>query len=108
MSGGFVCHDGRTTGYSCGVNDTIRFRPEPALCGGQVCSDRWAAIIDDPTIKCFSGDSGGPYFLNFTAWGTHKAGPDVGIGPGDCFTAVFMTAEQLTWDGVNTRIMLAN
>ena len=108
MSSGFVCHNGRTTGYSCGVNDTIRFRPEPELCGGQICSDRWAAIIDDPAIKCFSGDSGGPYFLNFTAWGVHKAGPDVGLGPGDCFTAVFMTAEQLTWDGVNTRIMLAN
>lgn len=108
MSGNWVCHYGRTTGYSCGIVDTIRYRPPPHICNGQTCSDRWPAIFDDPYIECFSGDSGGPYFYGTVAWGTHTAGPDVGLDPGDCHTAVFMSAEQLTWDGVNTRILLAN
>jgi hypothetical protein len=105
MSGGWHCHNGRTTGYSCGINDTIRFRPDPEECNGQICSDRWAAIIQDPTIKCFGGDSGGPHFLGTVAWGTLSAGATSGTGPGDCTILVFMTAEQLSWDGVNTRIM---
>ena len=106
MVGGHVCHFGRTTGYSCGIVDTIRYDPPDSACNNTPCSDRWAAVINDANIKCAGGDSGGPYFNGNTAWGTHQGSINSGPGYGQCTVAGFMSAEQLTWDGVNTRIML--
>lgn len=72
-----------------------------------MCSDRWAAVINDPTWKCWDGDRGGPVFSVGVAYGIFKGGNTHGDFAGACTLGAFMTAEQLTWDGVNTRIMIA-
>lgn len=108
MAGNWVCHYGRTTGYSCGIVDTIRYDPPDHICNNTNCSDRWPAIIEDAGVKCAGGDSGGPHFNGTTAWGITSAGTTLGIQAGQCPLLIFMSAEQLTWDGVNTRIMTAN
>lgn len=105
-SGAWVCHWGRWTWFSCGVVDTIRYRPPVEACR-EMCSDRWAAVINDPTWKCWDGDSGGPVFSVGVAYGIFKGGNTHGDFAGACTLGAFMTAEQLTWDGVNTRIMIA-
>jgi streptogrisin C len=107
MVGNLVCHYGRTTGRSCGFVDTIRYDPGFNYCNGGPCSDRWVGIFSDWGMKCSDGDSGGPYYFGNAAWGIHSGGWWTGEGYGQCPIAIMMSAEQLTWDGVNTRIMLA-
>jgi hypothetical protein len=108
MVGQWVCHFGRKTGQSCGVIDTIRYRPPPNFCNNTTCSDRWPAIISDPNIACYGGDSGGPYWSGNIAYGMHTGGSHTGTEAGQCPLAILMSVEQLSWDGVNTRVMVAN
>jgi hypothetical protein len=103
MVGNLVCHFGRNSGYSCGVVDSIHYDPGN-LCN-VACDDVWVLIWDDPGLDCWGGDSGGPFMLGFTAWGTAKSAA-TGANPGDCDGMVFMSVGALNWDGVNTRILL--
>jgi hypothetical protein len=103
MVGGTVCHFGRGSGLSCGVVDDIHFDPGMG-CNGP-CDDVWVLIWDDPGLKCWFGDSGGPFFQGNTAWGTAKSS-QLGSNPDDCGSMVFMSVGALNWDGVNTRLLL--
>jgi hypothetical protein len=74
-----VCHFGRTTGRSCGViaDDTS----DPGdICGYPTfvspCSAEFARVVDGPSgpdLDCDGGDSGGPWYNVFQAYGIHKA-----------------------------------
>ena len=114
MEGNPVCHFGRTTGYSCGLTISVSYNPGSTYCNGGACAAVWVKVGDAGgyNIKCWAGDSGGPYFWINAAWGVHSGGahtsqpPQPEPEPDDCVFSVMFSAEGLTWDGVNTRIYL--
>ncbi|MQA67544.1 MAG: hypothetical protein GEU76_16850 [Alphaproteobacteria bacterium] len=93
---------GTTTKKSEGIVDSVWYNPGWNYCNGP-CDSVWG-LIDDPLIKCWGGDSGGPYFWAEQAWGIHSGSASSGPGPGQCDYAIFMTIGALQWDGVNTRV----
>ncbi|MEK6721211.1 MAG: S1 family peptidase [Chloroflexota bacterium] len=108
MVGSPVCHFGAWTGYSCGLTTSVNYDPGPTYCNGGPCTPVWVRVEDlsGYNIKCHGGDSGGPYFFASAAWGIHSGGAHTGAGGEDCVFTVMFSAEGLTWDGVNTRILL--
>jgi len=88
--GGFVCHRGRTTGYSCGTIASKRYRPTyTGACPGTTCRARWIRV-EGSNLACFSGDSGGPFFLSNNAYGIMKGGSFTSANPGDCAFGFYM------------------
>lgn len=66
----YVCHFGRSSGYSCGnvsdVNSSGTFYW--AGCG---CNVTAYNMVDVAGTASIGGDSGGPWFFAYTAWGIH-------------------------------------
>ena len=72
MNGDYVCHFGISSGYSCGTVVKTNHDPSYPACGWWLgCDNRWVKV-EGPTLKSCSGDSGGPWFLVFTAYGVHS------------------------------------
>lgn len=98
-----VCHNGATTGYSCGYIGALNFQPTyPNACGTVACSNTWVAVVGslngasgNGTLKCYSGDSGGPVFLNSLAFGILKGSSYSGSGSGQCNAFFYMSTDQL-------------
>ena len=89
MVGSYACHRGRTTGYSCGTVQTVSYRPTyDGACGSSPCAATWARVTGSG-LKCYGGDSGGPWFLSNRAYGIHKGGSSSGTGTGQCGSAWF-------------------
>jgi streptogrisin C len=87
-----VCHYGAFTGRSCGVVQTIHFDPGN-ICGpdrDSNCASTWVQVTG-PNVRCFGGDSGGPWFRGGIAYGLQTHGDTVGPGTGQCFGATFMS-----------------
>jgi streptogrisin C len=85
--GDWVCHQGRTTGYSCGQ---ITDRASTACATAVTCSPNWV-IVEGQSLACFPGDSGGPWFVHgrATAWGIYHGQWTTGTAPGQCQGAVY-------------------
>lgn len=91
--GGFVCHRGKTTGYSCGTIASKTFQPTWAnACFGVTCASVWIRV-QGANLKCYPGDSGGPWFLNNTAYGIYKGQSSSGPAVGNCNWAVYSAAD---------------
>jgi hypothetical protein len=90
--GGYVCHRGKTTGYSCGTIQTKTFAPSYAnACPGTTCSPVWIRVSGS-NLKCFPGDSGGPWFLVYTAYGIYKGQSSSGTTAAGCTWAFYMAS----------------
>ncbi len=62
--GFWVCHQGKTTGYSCGTIKSTTYRPSwSGACNGQTCQSTFIRV-EGSGLKCAVGDSGGPFFSN--------------------------------------------
>ena len=96
--GGYVCHRGKTTGYSCGNIASKTFQPTyPNACPGVTCASVWVRV-EGPSLKCFPGDSGGPWFLVYTAYGIYKGQSSSGTSAADCNWAFYMAANYFGID----------
>lgn len=90
--GGYVCHRGKTTGYSCGYIDSKTYQPTYAnACNGVTCSSVWIRVSGD-NLKCFPGDSGGPWFIGTSAYGMYKGQSSSGTSASDCNWAIYMAS----------------
>ncbi|WP_180186790.1 S1 family peptidase [Acinetobacter sp. YH01008] len=98
-----VCHNGANTGYSCGYIGALNFQPTyQGACGTVACSNTWIAVVGslngasgNGTLKCFSGDSGGPVFQNSIAFGILKGSSYTGAGSGQCNAFFYMSTDQI-------------
>ncbi len=106
MLGQPVCHYGRTTGFSCGFVDNINYNPGGTYCNGGPCASVWLAVSGPNYLKCWHGDSGGPWFWVNAAWGLYSGQAATGPAASQCYFAIGMPIEALTYDGVNTRVLL--
>jgi streptogrisin C len=87
--GGYVCHRGKTTGYSCGDIASKTFQPTyPNACPGVTCASVWIRV-EGSSLKCYPGDSGGPWFIAYTAYGIYKGQSSSGTSSGDCDWAFY-------------------
>lgn len=92
----FVCHRGFTTEYSCGQVTSISYLPTYTdACLGATCAATWLRV-EGPGLKCYPGDSGGPVFLDFTAYGFYKGQNSAGTSAADCDFAIVMSQQYLS------------
>ncbi|MEV0306896.1 S1 family peptidase [Nonomuraea fuscirosea] len=90
QNGDYVCHRGKATGYSCGTVSTISYRPTwDNACNGQTCAATWIRV-SGANLKCYPGDSGGPWFNAGRAYGIYKGQSSTGTGTAGCNWAVYM------------------
>lgn len=90
--GAYVCHRGKTTGYSCGTIQTKTFAPTYAnACPGTTCLPVWVRVSGS-NLRCFPGDSGGPWFLVYTAYGIYKGQASSGTTASGCDWAFYMAS----------------
>ncbi len=47
-------------------------------------------------LKCYGGDSGGPWFFDYAAHGFMKGNASSGTGVGQCSWAAFMSQQYLS------------
>lgn len=101
--GDFVCHVGIGSnpfvapfGYSCGVVTSIAADPDTCFTPDvpDACDDVWVKV-EGPNLACYGGDSGGPVFSNFSAYGILKAGASTGKHMGECQALWFMSQDFL-------------
>ncbi len=91
--GGYVCHRGKTTGYSCGDIESKTFRPTYTnACPGVTCASVWIRVKGS-SLKCYPGDSGGPWFLVYDAYGIYKGQSSSGTSAGACNWAFYMAPD---------------
>lgn len=97
-----VCHQGRTTGYSCGYVAQTNYAPTyDNACNGQTCNPVWVRVkgtasgTGNGTLKCYPGDSGGPVFASQTAFGLLKGTSTSGTGAGQCNEYYYMSTDEL-------------
>lgn len=96
--GGYVCHRGKTTGYSCGNIESKTFQPTYTnACPGVTCASVWIRV-EGSSLKCFPGDSGGPWFLVYTAYGIYKGQSSSGTSASGCNWAFYMAANYFGID----------
>lgn len=112
--GSTVCHRGATTGYSCGSVESISYTPTkpatatmpyPYYCGPSdnlTCSSTWVQV-GGSSLKCWEGDSGGPWFVSQTALGIHTGG--VTNNTGTCFSAWYMSTDRLSGLGTGYSLL---
>lgn len=104
MVGDYVCHFGITTGYSCGVIQTIHY--QSVGCNGVACDPVWVRV-EGSNLECAGGDSGGPWFNANTAYGLLHSGASSGTGPGQCAFATFNSIGAIQGPNNNLELMLA-
>lgn len=92
--GGYVCKYGKTTYYTCGYISDKYYRPSyvPNASATFIRVDNTAGYGDLSS----GGDSGGPWFLTNTAYGTHSGSP--GADPND---AIYMAINYVSGLGVS-------
>ncbi|MEN8401123.1 S1 family peptidase [Acinetobacter towneri] len=97
-----VCHQGKTTGYSCGYVAQTNYAPTYSnACNGQTCNPVWVRVkgtasgTGNGTLKCYQGDSGGPVFASQTAFGLLKGTLASGTGVGQCTEYYYMSTDEL-------------
>jgi hypothetical protein len=63
-----VCHQGTTSGHSCGWVTSLIYSPSWVPNGSQFVQ------VESPTLNVLVGDSGGPWFYGNSAYGIHTGG----------------------------------
>lgn len=90
--GALACHMGRTTGRSCGTVTSVTY-VFPGACPNAdqatFPSGTWVSI-EGSELACAGGDSGGPVFNGYTAYGLAKAALSSGPLAGSCGLLVVM------------------
>ncbi len=84
-SGQWVCKQGITTGYTCGTISNTTY------CWSGACT--WVYVSGGSTNLSEPGDSGGPWFSGYTAYGTHVfgSGNNSGYMPIDYLSVLGLT-----------------
>jgi hypothetical protein len=94
-----VCHRGERTGYSCGYVQQTNYAPyapgDPLLCGPYDCAPVYVRVTG-ASLKCYPGDSGGPWFASTVAFGIYVGQISSGINVGNCTEAFYMTTDTIT------------
>ncbi len=94
-----VCHRGERTGYSCGYVQQTNYAPynpgDPLLCGPYECGPYFVRVTG-PSLKCYPGDSGGPWFASTVAFGIYVGQISSGIAVGQCTEAFYMSTDTIT------------
>jgi hypothetical protein len=100
QNGHSVCHRGKTTNYSCGTVTSITYRHSD--CGSETCAATWIRV-EGSQLRCYFGDSGGPWFHNTTAYGIYWGQSSSGTSASDCDRAIYMAVNPYltNWLGVN-------
>lgn len=91
QAGDYVCHRGKSTGYSCGTVNNVSYRPGNNICNG-ACGATWVRISGS-SLRCYPGDSGGPFASGRYAYGIYKGQSSSGVGTGSCNYAFYMPIE---------------
>ena len=78
MKDAYVCHYGRKTRETCGIVESIFYAPSGDSCE-TTCNNSFIRAYGDGLKGC-SGDSGGPWYYEGTAYGILSGGN----GPDDC------------------------
>ncbi len=102
--GDFVCHRGKATNYSCGelVSKTYVPSYEGACPGVDECYPVWMKV-SGPNLKCFPGDSGGPWFFGTHALGIYKGQASTGTDAAGCDFAFYMAIDYI--DGLDVALL---
>lgn len=92
--GDFVCKNGKTTGYTCGSISSTTYAPSYVTSA----SSTFIRVNNDQGYADLSsgGDSGGPWFLSNTAYGTHSGSPG-----DDANDAIYMAINYISSLGVS-------
>lgn len=77
VQGSYLCHRGKTTGYSCGYVQSNIYRPTWRGACATTCNANWVYVAGG-NVRNANGDSGGPWFTTSGssgyAYGVHKGG----------------------------------
>lgn len=87
-----VCHMGRTTGKSCGTVTSVEYE-FTGVCPNEnqaTCPSGFWTRVEGPNLACAGGDSGGPVFNGYNAFGLAKAALGTGTLPGGCNFMIVM------------------
>ena len=94
-----VCHRGERTGYSCGYVQQTNYAPwapgDPLLCGPYDCGPYFVRVTG-ASLKCYPGDSGGPWFASTVAFGIYVGQISSGTAVGQCTEAFYMTTDTIS------------
>lgn len=90
-----VCKNGMTTGYTCGEIASKTFAPNYVTSAASTFI-RVSASLSDPDLSA-GGDSGGPWFIEQIAYGTHSGGFNGGSFDGD---SLYMAINYISSIGV--------
>lgn len=102
-TGSQVCHNGITTGKSCGEVQTIKYKPTfPGSCGGSTCNAVFIKV-EGPNLACFGGDSGGPIYAWNTAFGIQTSASFSGRLPGQCNFMTYSSIDFVSELGVSVK-----
>lgn len=96
QQGHYVCHRGKTTGYSCGTVQSNAYRLTYAnACPGTTCNATWVRLTGD-SLLCYPGDSGGVVFNAYSAYGLYKGQASSGTAVGDCSEMFYMPIDYIS------------
>lgn len=100
-AGNYICHYGRYTGQSCGEVTSTAFAPTyNGGCNGSACNAVFVKV-QGPDLKCWGGDSGGPWFAWNTAFGIHSGSSKSSPNAGDCNWAAYTSTGKVSYLGVS-------
>jgi streptogrisin C len=90
IDGSYTCHRGRSTENSCGTVTSVTYIPTyNNACPGTTCAPLWVRAAGS-NLRCYPGDSGGPFYNGWYAYGIYKGQSSSGTSASDCDWVVFM------------------
>ena len=100
----YICHRGKTTGYSCGTvqNNAYKLTYDNA-CKGVACSATWVRTTGSE-LKCYPGDSGGVVFNVGKAYGLYKGQSSSGTSASACTAMYHMPIDYLS--GISATLLV--
>lgn len=103
VQGATVCKYGRTTGYTCGEIQTKFYQPSACISGATAT---YVYVHRNGVGMFDAGDSGGPVFLNNTAYGIGNCRVTYQEGPPKLQDEIFMAENYIEY-GLNITVMTA-
>lgn len=97
----YVCKHGKATGFTCGYIVKTNFQPSGAGCGCVFnATFVWVHHSSGQRLSD-GGDSGGPWFIGYTAYGIHK-----GHNPGGVENDAYYMAVDFIESGLPVNVLL--
>lgn len=103
-TGSHICHNGITTGKSCGEVQSIKYKPTYSGACGSVTCNAVFVTVQGPNLACFGGDSGGPVYASSTAFGIQKGASFSGTLPGQCSLMIYSSIDFVSELGVSVKL----